>query len=224
MVGSGVLGWIGKRGAGGGPVLKPAKITVQPVAFALFQENGLLEIGGAAVQDAKSTVWQLKAADGTWKDTAFTSVKLSWPGAFGDDSTYRLKVTGEDGKPVYSNEVPVYNVYLRIQDDTAPAAAIKVDNTHYTWTTAQGGKYVGALYFRTKDNSSFTPPGATGGRAAVTWATNNQTVAPVTGTGAPGSGNVQASGQWRPAMVSAGKATVTAAVGNLKSTVEITVT
>lgn len=180
-----------------------------------------MDIKGAVVQDAVSLVWQRKDQQ-AWTDTQFKTADLSWSAATGDDVIYRLKAIGEDGQAVYSNEVTAYNVYLKLQDDTAPTAAIKNSNTSYSWATGAGGKYVGALFFKRKDDSTFTPPGAAGGRALATWATSNQTVAPVTGTGQPGSGNVQASGQWRPALT-AGTATVTATYGNLKSTLAITV-
>ena len=168
--------------------------------------------------------WQKKNASGAWVDMAGqTSATLTIAsGTAADEGTYRLlALNGPASTP--SDDVTTYNVYLLIKNDIAnQSTPTKVDNQHYTWSTNVGGRYIGVYYYTQKDDQPFNYPKTSSGRSAATWSSSNNTVAPITGTGAPGSGNVSAAGQYTP-NVKQGQATVVATFRNLRSELALTV-
>lgn len=211
----------GTLAAAAKPPATPPTFTAQPQAQALYQEGGKLEILGAATDNATAYQWQKQNSDQSWGDITgrtgasitVSSADTSWQGKL------RLKAVNNDSAPAYSNVVDVVNVYLLIDNDVgATNDPAKVSDTQYNWTTtaAGGAKYVSAFYCRADDDTRFTPNGLSTARAVATWATDNQTVAPVNAS------NVTAAGQWKPTLT-AGTANATASIGNLQSKVSITV-
>ncbi|EPT1451939.1 hypothetical protein ACVOZ6_003527 [Escherichia coli] len=191
----------------------------QPPAQVLYQQGGKLEILGSTVDNATFTQWQHQNAKGEWIGVPGMGMDFSKDNATAADAgRYRLAASNETSGVVYSGEVEVVDVYLSIENDiNTETDPVKVDNQHYTWTIGRGRRYLSAFYFRASDDTRFTPVGLHA-RAVVTWSPDNTKVAPITGTDV-----IQPSGQWRPPLA-AGTTTVTATIGNLKSTLDLTVT
>lgn len=193
---------------------------VQPPAQVLFQESGALHITGAVVRNALSYQWQKSTNGTTFSDVADqTSVNLSLTNVTGGTATYRLKVTNDKGSS-YSIPVQAASVYMIIQNDASPTdgsgvGTTKTSNTTYTHSASAGTRYFSAFYRNFSDNSAFTPLGATTARALVTWTTSNATVAPVS--------NVNSFSQ-NTCKTTAGSAVLTASIGDLSSTLSLTIT
>jgi hypothetical protein len=212
----------------------PATITTQPQAIAMYQEGAKLEVLGAVVANAVTTVWQKRAADGTtWADTALTGPTISKAsGVAADAGQYRLKVVGTDGVPVYSTEVKVGNLYLVIVADlNGNAGTDKVtqaaDRYHYTANVIAGQHYYTARLWNVATGAAVVPAdwGLTATRVQAAWTTTDATVVPISNV-VPATPPLATSGQMRSDIVSpvSGKtATVTATFGNLKSEVLFTV-
>lgn len=192
---------------------------VQPVAQVLFQEGGALQITGIVVRNATSYQWQKSTNGTTFTDVSGqTTPDLSMTNVTGGTVTYRLKATNDKGSS-YSIPVQAASVYMIIQNDASPTdgssiGTTKTSNTTYTHTASAGTRYFSAFYRNFSDNSAFTPLGAATARALVTWSTTNATVAPVS--------NVNSFSQ-NTCKTTAGSATLTAAIGNLSSTLACTI-
>lgn len=195
---------------------KPPTFTAQPQVQSLYQIGGALRITGAAVTGYTSLQWQ-RFANGAWSDyVGQKSAIFNVASALSDvTGKFRLKAVNGNSTPAYSNEVDVVNAYLSFGVDSGGGTVTKTSNTQYAWNTAPGGKYISWYYFRASDNQQFSPVGLAG-RALVTWTTSNANVISVTGT------NPAAPGQ-AVSTAKAGTATVTGAVGTLKSTLNVTV-
>lgn len=193
--------------------------SAQPQTQSLYQESGMLTITGAAVSPATAYQWQRSADGSTWADVAGqTAVNLSIANATNATATYRLKAIN-GGSVAYSNSVDVVSVYLRIQNDASAAngsslGTTKVTNTTYTHSAAGGTRYWSAFYTRFSDDSAFTPNGLSTARAVAAWSTTNAAVVPVT--------PVSATGQVT-SVTKTGSATITAAIGNLSSSLACTI-
>lgn len=194
------------------------EFTSQPQSQALYQENKLLSISGASVSPATGYQWQ-KLNGSLWQDVqGQTSLNLSLANAQNAEGTYRLSVVNGTSERVYSIAVEVVSVYLQLRADLSgdPAIVATTDKSTYRWAAPAGQRYVSAYYFRRSNDTAFNPSGRSTSRSVATWTTDNQTAVPVTAS------NVRANGQWAP-VVRAGSANVTASVGNLISTLAITV-
>lgn len=235
MFGPGVLSWIGPHGSYSiGPAPTPARITNQPPAVAMYQEGGLLEVLGAVVADAVTTIWQKRNADGTtWADTALTGATISKAsGVAADAGQYRIKATGTDGVPVYSNEVKIGNLYIVVVADlNGNTGTDKVtqaaDRYHYTAAVIAGQHYYTARLWNVATGAVVVPAdwGLTQTRLPANWTTTDASVLPISAV-VPATPPTSTSGQMRSditAPVSGKTATVTATYGNLKSEVLFTV-
>ncbi|WAK44962.1 hypothetical protein Fifi067_00042 [Erwinia phage Fifi067] len=205
------------RGGAADPV---PVFSAQPQTQSLYQENGLLTITGAAASPATGYQWQ-RSTDGTnWSDVAGqTAAVLSMANATNATATYRLKVVNGNSAPVYSVSVDVVSVYLRIQNDASAGngsslGTTKVTNTTYTHSAAGGTRYWSAFYTRFSDDSAFTPNGLSTARAVASWTSTNTAAVPVT--------PVSATGQVT-SVTKTGSATITAAIGNLSSSLACTI-
>lgn len=198
--------------------------SVQPNPDVLYQLAGKVESAGAAATPTTAWQWQKKSAGGTWADLpSQTNPTLTIAsGTAADEGTYRLMAVNGPASTA-SEEVTTYNVYLLLKNDiNGQSTPTKNDNQHYTWATNVGGRYIGAYYYTQKDDQPFNYPKTSSGRSAATWSSSNNNVAPITGTGAPGSGNVTAAGQYNPTLKQ-GQATVVATFRNLRSEMALTV-
>lgn len=176
---------------------------------AYFQDGGLLTFSGAKVTGATSMQWQ-RLNGSEWEDVSGqTAANFSKATALSGDGSYRLKAVNGNSDPAYSKTVSAVCAYLKMQNDIDNADPTVVANskTDYTWTTQGGQKYISAMLFIWRTNEYIS-------RQVVTWQTSNASVAPVSG--------LQASGQLRPILKS-GRATYTATIGNLKSTMNVIV-
>ena len=202
----------------------PAPVfTAQPAAFSLYQAGGRVTNAGAAASPVSRWQWQQKQGDGSWQDvpgwtSATLDTTISTTDAPARSGTYRL-VAFNGATSSASQEVTLYNVYLRIQNDASATngsanGTTKSTNFLYLEDGPAGARYYSAFYTLAADDSAFTPPGTSTGRAVATWTSTNTNVVSTS--------NVSATGQLT-ASIKAGQADVTAAIGNLSSVLRVNI-
>lgn len=202
---------------------QPPTITAQPPEQVLYQQDGALAIRGAAATGYTALTWQRSDNGTSWADvTNQQGLNMVIATAtYADRGYWRLKAVNGNSDPAFSRAVEVVCVYMKIQNDVNPTdpGMVQKSRTSYEYTTPAGTKYMSAFYVNQADGQNFTPKGLSTARAVTSWSTDNNTVAPVVGTGQPGSGNVRATGQIVP-NITPGVGTMTARIGNLVSTVK----